>query len=387
MKLALIRQRYTPFGGAERFMDRAIHALGNDADISVFAREWRGEASGYRFVECNPPHRNNVQRERGFAGAVRAALQAEQFDLVQSHERMVPEGITAPFLYRAGDGVHATWLRERARAQGVMGSLRNAINPYHRFMTALERDMFTHADLAGVICNSRMVRDDIAARFAVPANRLHVIYNGVDLDKYHPRLRDDVQGHRPETIGGRASSSTSPLLLYVGSGFERKGVKQLLTAFARVKGAATLVIVGEDKHAARYQRLAAQLDVAGRVRFTGALQDVTQLYAAADAFVLPTLYDPMPNAALEALACGLPVLTTTTCGAAELIREGVNGYVRDALDVDGLAQAMTLLTNPAQAASMRAAARASVAHLSLDAMAQQLLALYRTLARTTTARG
>ena len=387
MKLALIRQRYTPFGGAERFMDRAIHALGNDADISVFAREWRGEAAGYRFVECNPPHRNNVQRERGFAGAVRAGLQAEQFDLVQSHERMVPEGITAPFLYRAGDGVHATWLRERARAQGVMGSLRNAINPYHRFMTALERDMFTHANLAGVICNSRMVRDDIAARFAVPANRLHVIYNGVDLGKYHPRLRDDLQGHRPETIGGSASSSTSPLLLYVGSGFERKGVKQLLTAFARVKGAATLTIVGEDKHAARYQRLASQLNIAGRVRFTGALQDVTPLYAAADAFVLPTLYDPMPNATLEALACGLPVLTTTTCGAAELIREGVNGYVRDALDVEGLAQAMTLLANPEQTGLMREAARASVAHLSLDAMAQQLLTLYRTLARSTTARG
>ena len=394
MKLALIRQRYTPFGGAERFMDRAIHALGNDADISVFAREWRGEAVGYRFIECNPPHRNNVQRERGFADAVRAALQSEQFDLVQSHERMVPDGITAPFLYRAGDGVHATWLRERARAQGAMGSLRNAINPYHRFMTALERDMFTHANLAGVICNSRMVRDDIAARFAVPASRLHVIYNGLDLDKYHPRLRDDRAGYRPETIGGSGSSSTSPLLLYVGSGFERKGVKQLLTAFARAGASAagaaaqaTLVIAGADKHAARYARLAAQLGISARVRFVGAAADVTPYYAAADAFVLPTLYDPMPNAALEALACGLPVLTTTTCGAAEFIREGVNGYVRDALDVDGLAQAMTLLANPAQAASMRAAARASVAHLSLDAMAQQLLTLYRTLSRTNMARG
>lgn len=398
MKLALIRQRYTPFGGAERFMDRAIHALGNDADISVFAREWRGEAAGYRFIECNPPHRNNVQRERGFAEAVRAALQTEPFDLVQSHERMVPAGIAAPFLYRAGDGVHATWLHERARAQGVMGSLRNAVNPYHRFMVALERDMFTHANLAGVICNSRMVRDDIAARFGVPASRLHVIYNGVDLDKYHPRLRDDHASHRPETIGGSASSSTSPLLLYVGSGFERKGVKQLLTAFARAGASttgvaagaaaqATLVIAGADKHTARYAQLAAQLGISARVRFVGAVADITPYYAAADAFVLPTLYDPMPNAALEALACGLPVLTTTTCGAAEFIREGVNGFVRDALDVDGLAQAMTLLANPAQAASMREAARASVAHLSLDAMAQQLLALYRTLTRTNTARG
>ena len=142
MKLALIRQRYTPFGGAERFMDRAIAALGKQAEITVLAREWRGEAAGYRFVECNPPHRSNVQRERGFAQAVLTRLQDANFDLVQSHERIVPDGIRAPFIYRAGDGVHATWLRERARAQGFAGSLRNAINPYHRFMVAQERAMF-----------------------------------------------------------------------------------------------------------------------------------------------------------------------------------------------------------------------------------------------------
>ena len=379
MKLALVRQRYTPFGGAERFMDRAIQALGNEADITVLAREWRGEAAGYRFVECNPPHRSNVQRERGFIEAVRVALAAGSFDLVQSHERMVPEGLTAPFLYRAGDGVHATWLRERARAQGMLGRLRNAVNPYHRFMMALERDMFTHPNLSGVICNSRMVRDDIATRFAVPDAKLHVIHNGVDLDKYHPRLRDIAHEKRLETLGGSGFPTDIPLLLYVGSGFERKGVKQLLQAFAHARPSANLVIVGADKHAPRYARLAARLGINKQVRFAGAVPDVTPWYGAADALLLPTLYDPMPNAALEALACGLPVLTSSACGAAGLITEGVNGYVRDAFDIDGMAQAITRLADPARAAPMRASARASVEHLSLDAMAQQLLALYRRL--------
>ncbi len=386
MKLALIRQRYTPYGGAERFMDRAIAALGNQAEITVLAREWRGEAAGYRFVECNPPHRSNVQRERGFADAVVATLRDDKFDLIQSHERIVPVGINAPFIYRAGDGVHATWLRERARAHGLAGSLRNAINPYHRFMVAQERAMFTHANLAGVICNSPMVRDDIAARFAVPETKLHVIYNGVDLEKFQPRRpnrTEDVSGGWPEILGGSGLQVNLPLLLYVGSGFERKGVTNLLKAFARAGGNAQLAIVGADKHAGRYARLAARLSLGKRVHFAGAVGDVTPWYAAADAFVLPTLYDPMPNAALEALACGLPILTTPTCGAAELVNEGVNGYVRDALDLDGLAQAISLLADPVRAASMRAAARASVTHLSLDAMAQQLLALYGSL----TARG
>ena len=78
MKLALIRQRYTPYGGAERFMDRAITALGSSAEVAVFAREWRGEAADYRFVECNPPHRSNVSRDRSFVDAVKGTLAREQ---------------------------------------------------------------------------------------------------------------------------------------------------------------------------------------------------------------------------------------------------------------------------------------------------------------------
>lgn len=383
MRLALIRQRYTPFGGAERFMDRAIHALGHEAEITVLAREWRGEAAGYRFIECNPPARGNVARDRSFAVAVRSALARETFDLIQSHERIVPEGITAPFLYRAGDGVHATWLAERARHNGWAGRLRNAVNPYHRYMVAEEAAMFRHPNLTGVICNSQMVRDDIAARFGLPASRLHVIYNGVDLSAYTPATLEQ----KAKTRSHHGFLADRAMLLYVGSGFERKGVGNLLRAFARADAGMQLAIVGGDKHLARYQALAARLGVADRVRFTGAVQDVKPWYAAADAFVLPTLYDPMPNAALEALACGLPLLTTPACGAAELVQEGINGFVRDAADVDGLAAGMTRLARQApsgtqlgaQSGHMGAAARASVEHLSLDAMAQRLLTLYRSL--------
>ena len=101
--------------------------MGSSADVAVFAREWRGEAANYRFVECNPPHRSNVSRDRSFVDAVKGALAHEKFDLVQSHERMTPDGINAPFVYRAGDGVHATWLRERAHAQGYLKIMKKYI--------------------------------------------------------------------------------------------------------------------------------------------------------------------------------------------------------------------------------------------------------------------
>ncbi len=121
-----------------------------------------------------------------------------------------------------------------------------------------------------------------------------------------------------------------------------------------------------------------KLGVAGRVRFVGGVSDVRPFLAAADAFVLPTLYDPFPNAALEAMAAGLPVVTSTKCGAAEVVREGESGFVRDALDVEGLAGCLDRL-DPGTARRMGEAAREAVAPLTPEAMGREYLALYERL--------
>jgi UDP-glucose:(heptosyl)LPS alpha-1,3-glucosyltransferase len=118
--------------------------------------------------------------------------------------------------------------------------------------------------------------------------------------------------------------------------------------------------------------------VATRVHLVGGQADVRPFYGAADCFVLPTLYDPFPNAALEALASGLPVVVSRQCGAAELVREGVNGYVVDALDVAALAAAMAAVAKRGPV-EMSEDARASVLDLGLPAMGERLVALYRRL--------
>jgi UDP-glucose:(heptosyl)LPS alpha-1,3-glucosyltransferase len=163
---------------------------------------------------------------------------------------------------------------------------------------------------------------------------------------------------------------------FLGSGYERKGLPALLAAFARLpEDKSELWVVGYDKQQAAMQRQAARLGIAARVRFFGAQKDVRPFYGAADLFALPTLYDPFPNAALEALACGLPVVTTTSCGAAELIT-AANGAVVAANDVAALASAISALCLPGRAAAMRDAARSSVSGLDLASMAQRLTALY-----------
>lgn len=373
MNIAMIRQRYNPYGGGERFVSRAVRALGREGiEVTVFARDWNDgalEGGTTELVRCDPFYAGRTWRDWGFGRAVCAALAARKFDLVQSHER-----IACCDVFRAGDGVHAQWLANRARALGLPGRIGLALNPYHRYLLAAERRLFASVRLKAVICNSCMVRDEIRRHFGVAEDKLHIVYNGVDLELFHPRIKSARAAVRSRL--GMAPDAMA--YLFVGSGFERKGLAQLLRAMPRI-GGAHLIVVGEDKRQGRMQQLCAQLGVLPRVHFAGAQDDVKPWYGAADCLVLPTLYDPFPNAALEAMASGLPVITTTQCGAADFIENGVCGVVYDAGDEAGLPAALDKIASVDAAQAMGAAARIAVSGLSIEATAAQLAALYRSL--------
>jgi UDP-glucose:(heptosyl)LPS alpha-1,3-glucosyltransferase len=368
-RVALVRSRFDAFGGAERFVQSAVAALSaQGASLTLVTRRWPdGDGSA---VIVNPFYVGSLWRDRGFARAACEALAKRSFDLVQSHER-----IACCDVYRAGDGVHAAWLEQRARIQSPLARYLTSRSPHHRYLLQAERELFTAPRLKAVICNAEMVRREIRERFGTADDKLVLIRNAVDGARFHPGLREEF---RDALRGQLKIPGEAAVFAYVGSGFERKGVGAFLHALAARREPGWAIIAGKDKHAADYGRLAVQLGIAGRVRFTGALSDVRPFLAAADAFVLPTLYDPFPNAALEAMACGLPVVTSTTCGAAEIVREGENGFVRDALDLAGLAQCLDRL-DPDTARRLGEAARATVAPLTPEAMGREYLALYERL--------
>lgn len=371
MKIALIRQRYTPFGGAERFVASAVQALrAEGATLTVVTRQWENGSNGDALI-CNPSYLGSLWRDWSFARCVCETLQEHVFDLVQSHER-----IACCDIYRAGDGVHREWLKQRGRVLGPFGRLGVALNPYHRYTLAAEKKLFQSPSLKAVVCNSRMVKDEIRHYFGLAEEKIHVIYSGVDLEAFHPGLKKQHRGNIRAQYG---IPENATLFLFVGSGFERKGLRTLLLALARLPSSSHLMVVGKDKHLAHYRRQASSLGLANRVHFACGQTDPKPFYGAADAFVLPTLYDPFPNTALEAFACGLPVITSNKSGAAELVREGENGFVCDALDQMGLASAMTGLLDQTTRSQLAGAARESVAHLAPENMARHLLDLYHTL--------
>lgn len=368
-RVALVRGHYDPAGGAERFVQNAVRALrAEGVSLTIVARSWP-DSDGSAIL-LDPFHVGRLWRDWGFARAVCAELARRRFDLVQSHER-----IACCDVYRAGDGVHAQWLDERARVQSPLARLATRASPHHRYLLAAERALFRSPRLKAVICNSEMVRVEIAGRFGTPLDKLVLIRNAVDAVAFHPGLRKEMRAPVRQQLG---IPRDAHVVLHVGSGFERKGVPALLEALARARSRPWAIVVGRDKRLARHVAAARSLGIGDRVRFVGAVSDVRPYYAAADAFVLATLYDPQPNAALEAMACALPVVTTPRCGVAELLVEGESGHVRDALDVTGLAATLESLEGGI-AIRMGEAARDSVAPFTPEAMAGRYLELYHRL--------
>jgi UDP-glucose:(heptosyl)LPS alpha-1,3-glucosyltransferase len=372
LRLAIIRQRYTPHGGAERFVEGALEALlERGVAISLYTRQWPN--TRLQLIEpvlCNPFYVGRLWRDWSFARAVCGAVATKAPELVQSYERLLCCDV-----YRAGDGVHRAWLDEWLRDASAFKRWRVESNFYHRYLLDIERRMFASPWLRAVICNSKMVRDEIHERFGLSLEKLPVIYNAVDSAVFSPELKQHRAGVR-QKLG---VPDTATVFLLVGSGYARKGVATAIQALTQLPSNTYLFVVGRDRSARRYRRLARHLGIARRVVLLGAQDDPRPFYGTADAFVLPTLYDPCPNAALEAMACGLPVVTSTKCGAAELVTENDAGLVCAARDVDALARHMITLTDAEPRRSLGARAREAVLPLTPAAMTLQLVLLYRDL--------
>ena len=374
MKVAIVRQRYNPYGGAERIVARVLPALERSgAQVTLISRGDKGWGAR-RVLRVDPFHIGNVWRDWSFAREARKAWSREAFDIVQSHER-----IPGCDVYRAGDGVHRRWLELRRASASVVERLGIVLNPYHAYVCEAEKRMFEHPRLRAVICNSKMVRDDIRRRFRVDPEKLHVIYNGVDIEHFHPRERERLRQRSRAELGIAVDES---VFVYVGSGFARKGLRSAIDALARAADTRfRLLVAGRDRDLASFERRARAVGVGAKVHFLGGREDMRPPYAAADCLLLPSLYDPFGTAALEAMAMGLPVIVSARCGAAELIEPGVNGWICDPSDSAGIAQLMRAAETAIRRGGIDAAARATAERFSVDAMAAQLLSLYDLLSK------
>ncbi|MCF8031748.1 MAG: glycosyltransferase family 4 protein [Desulfarculaceae bacterium] len=326
MKLGLIRYKYDLTGGAERVLGLLAQGMvARGHEVHVVASAWQGQ----------PPdgvELHQVAPAKPAAWAVAAGRTAESLglDAFLSLERVPGSPV-----FRAGDGVHAAWLKHRAPYEGLLKRLSFGLNPKHRAILDLERRTLAAPELRSVIAVSHMVAEELKRNYQVPDEKIRVVYSAVDEVGLAPAREPAFREQAREDLGLEPGQ---PALLFLGSGWERKGLEFALAALAQLPEA-ILLVAGRDRPKA-WQAKAATLGVSGRVRFLGLQAKVAPLLASADVMVLPTIYDPCSVACLEALACGTPVVTTASAGAGELVEEGVSGVVVPAAgDVDSLSQA------------------------------------------------
>ncbi len=355
LKIAFLRRGYSRSGGAEAYLKRlgaGLVARGHEA-VLVTGAEWPANE-----WSCGPIERLRGRSPVEFADQATLLRMRLECDVVMSLERVWKCDV-----FRAGDGLHRSWLERRARAGGWLTRASMALNRgKHGDVLRLEESLFARGGAGRVIANSAMVREEIVEASGYPAERIEVVYNGVPLERFRLTSESRAATRRRLNLGEEEVA-----LLFVGSGWERKGLRQAVEALGKLADKTLRLLVAGRGDAAKY--------AGPGVQFLDEVDDVPALYAAADLFVLPTLYDPFSNACLEALASGLPVITTTANGFAEVIEDGVHGSVLPENDSEAVAAAIEHWREPARRAAARPKILERAAQFPIERNVEETLAI------------
>ena len=284
-KIFLVREKLSKFGGAEVYLSRLSKALGDNG-------------IEHRIVNSIFP--------KFLPSWLRIILFNLQVCLTKKDRFYFSlERIVCPDVYRAGDGVHKVFLRVENKSK---------LNPLHPIYLFLERRCFNNAKR--IIANSNMIKNEIINTYGVNPDKIKVVYNGVELKKFEYKNSFDRLSKEFDL------EEKDPILLYVGSGFKRKGVEEFLRIIAKLEGKnIKAFVIGKEKNLKYYQQLSKNLKIDKKVIFTGPRKDVDDFYTISDVFLFPTRYEPFSNVVLEAMSFENAVFTTKQNGAHEVLED------------------------------------------------------------------
>ncbi|HXO93447.1 MAG TPA: glycosyltransferase family 4 protein [Candidatus Acidoferrum sp.] len=343
LRIVFVRRGYSRSGGAEAYLKRLADGTvkaGHEVQL-VTTNEWPEDQWPFGSIK-----RLGATSVIGFADELEQIRPQLHCDVLLSLER-----VWSCDVYRAGDGVHRAWLARRRKFEVPLKQFVRGASRKHRDLLQLEESLFEKRKAGRVIVASRMVVNEITDLYRYPADKINVVRNGVPLDRFRfdPELRE-------RSRAGLKLKQDQIALLFAGSGWERKGLLFAIEAMALCKNRKMRLLVAGRGDARQYQTMRLRFWRENPVEFLGEVADLVPVYAAADIFILPTIYDPFSNACLEALASGLPVITARSNGFSEIIKDGVHGSViEDAGNLIALRDAIRFWSD----SSLRDAARSA----------------------------
>lgn len=362
LKIGLVRRGYSSSGGAEAYLKRLAQGLcsaGHEAQLFT-TNDWPPNEWSF-----GPITRLPGKTPTQFADALDQSRPHVTCDVVMSLERVWQCDV-----YRAGDGVHRAWLQRRAHYDSALRKIKGVFNRKHRAILRLEESLFAHGGARRIITNSRLIKEEIVWLYGYPAAEIDLVYNGVPVAQFTA-----ATSQRADSRAALGLAAEDIAVLFAGSGWARKGLRYAIAAIEASGIPNMRLLVAGKGNEARYR--------GRKVQFLGPVQDLPKVFAAADIFLLPTIYDPFSNACLEALAAGLPVITTETNGFSEIIEDGKHGSViPDASDFVSLRDALHFWADPDCRAQARPALRQRAANFDISRNVSETLdVLYQAAAR------
>lgn len=313
-------------GGVERVLVECANFLvARGHETHVFASEWDPAALAQGVVRHHVP-----------VGLRPSWLRLPLFSF-QSRRRLrdlrPPPDVLGSFGVQSPPGgvlwvtsVHRAWIDISRRRRSLSGRLKQRLNPFHPVVLALERYQIEGRRYRKLIALTEQVKADLISLYRVPAADVEVIPNGFSPSEFNIERRSRNRARMRERLGYEADQH---VVIFVANELERKGFGPLLRAAASMDDDRLRLLVVGRVTPHRYQDVIDRLGMTEKVRFTGPTSEVADYFGAADSFALPTQYEAWGLVIVEALACGLPVLTSKLAGAAVAVREGETGYLLD----------------------------------------------------------
>ena len=369
LKIALVANNIHFRGGMERYCAELATALSFQHDVHLFASE----------IDDVPKERLTLHPVVTVSRPIAALfaqyywkssrqIKMRDYDVVHSIG-----GITAHQNFVTAQYCQHAWGEAIRTEPGAA----DGISAYHQFMWRMtgffEKRALTSPETLGISANSHRTRLDLEHFYGCDPAKISVVYNAVDSVRFNhanTRFRRQIR----EKYG---VPENAVVVLFVGE-YRRKGLAALIRALGNLNNPQVYLLAVGKGDLAQYHALAAEANMTQRVAFAGPTRDIEQVFGAADIFAFPTYYEAFGMVITEAMASGLPVITSRRAGAAEMIRDGESGLLLDAPgDTDELSRKLELLlADKSLRDDMGRKARQTVSGHCWSDVAEQTLKMY-----------
>lgn len=366
-------------GGAERYVVDLCSRMAKEGfEVHVSAEKWDEEIAGIFLHQVKTLPFPKSLRLLSFAIKATREMKSANYDVTLGVGNTLEADVLQPH-----GGVHWAWFWRSLKAYPnpivwTIKFLGRVLSPKQWVSGWIEDRPYKRGNYSRIVAISDMVKKDIIQRYKVPEDRITVVYNGVDIERFHPRNRQ----YREE-IRKRFGVGEEFVILFVSHNFRMKGLSYLIKALAKIKKEDSfpfkLLVLGRDRQGP-YLRLAKKMGVFGEVIFVGSTDEIQKYYGAADLLVHPTFYDACSLTVLEAMASGLPVITTSSNGASGIISDVQEGSVLDdPRNIQVLAGGILFFSQPGMLQEASRAARRLAQKYSHQQCHQEMVKVFQEL--------